>query len=62
MRDDWEALSDGEQREKARAIVADIETLQDAPESLKDDVAALVGEDSYEAAVEELDTSFTDRL
>jgi len=62
MRDDWEALSATEQREKARAIVEDIETLQNAPESLKEDVAALVGEDSFEAAVESLDTAFSDRL
>lgn len=62
LSDEWEALNRRERREKARAIIEDMETLQDSPESLKADVAALVGEESFEEAVEDLDVSWTDRL
>ena len=58
MTDGWESLSKEERRDKARAIREDIETLHDPPASLKDDVAELVGKDSYEAAVEYLDKSW----
>ena len=58
---DWEALSANERREKARAIQEDIEALHDPPESLKDDVAALLKKDDYEEAVEYLNTPWYNR-
>ncbi|TKX53017.1 hypothetical protein EXE44_16640 [Halorubrum sp. SS7] len=62
LSDEWEALNRRERREKARAIIEDMETLQDSPDSLKTDVAALVGTESFEEAVDDLDVSWTDRL
>jgi hypothetical protein len=44
-----------EDLEKAEALAQDIETLQDPPEALKEDVAELVGTDSYEAAKAKLE-------
>jgi hypothetical protein len=59
MKEEWEALSRNERREKAERLKEDIEMLynspDEAPEALREGVAELMHKEDYETAVEYLE-------